>query len=196
MTAIINGDSPSITFSDSTTQATSAVVSGKVPYSILPAGSVLQVVSATKTDAGTSTATSFTDITGLTLSITPKSSSSKILLLASVVGSIENTNARGIAFKFAGGNTASYIANTAGSRVSAAVGMKMESTNFNFYFVPFPFNMLYLDSPATTSAITYSVQARATGGSATIYFNQAGQDGDNSTHIRTASTITAMEIAG
>jgi hypothetical protein len=196
LSAIINGSSPSVTFSDGTTQATSAIVSGYVPYANLPAGSVLQVVSSTKTDAGTSTATSYTDITGLTLSITPKSSSSKILLFASVVASVENTNARGIALKFAGGNTASYIGATAGSRVSAAVGMKMESTNFNYYFVPFPFNMLYLDSPATTSAITYSVQAKATNGSATIYFNQAGQDSDNASHIRTASTITAMEIAG
>jgi len=185
MSTIINGTSSAITFPDGTIQNTAAV-----------SGVVLQVVSATKTDAGTSTATSYTDITGLTLSITPKSSSSKILLIASVVGSVENTNARGIAFKFAGGNTANYIGATAGSRTSAAVGMKMESTNFNYYFVPFPFNMLYLDSPATTSAITYSVQAKATGGAATIYFNQAGQDSDNSTHIRTASTITAMEIAG
>lgn len=160
-------------------------------------GSVLQVISATKTDANSmSNNGTFADVSGLTLNITPTSSNSKIMLTASVVASVANTNADGIALRFTGGNSTSYIADTAGSRISGAVGMKTESTNFHYYFVPFPFPMQYLDSPATTSQITYKVQAAYTGGSGNLFFNQAGQDGDNSTHVRTASTLTAMEIAG
>ena len=70
MTTIINGSSPSITFSDATTQTTSAVVSGKVPYSIMPTGSVLQVVNVTYATE-TSTTTSTQIATGLTATITP-----------------------------------------------------------------------------------------------------------------------------
>jgi len=163
----------------------------------LPAGSVLQVVSATETAASSfSNSGTFADVNGLTLNITPAFTSSKIMLIASVCASVQNTNADGIALRFTGGNSTSYIADTAGSRISSAVGMKTESTNFHFYFVSFPFPMQYLDSPATTSQITYKVQARYTGGSGTLYFNQAGQDADNDTMVRTASTLTAMEIAG
>lgn len=160
-------------------------------------GKVLQVVNATETAASSfSNSGTFADVNGLTLNITPSSTSSKIMLIASVVASVQNTNADGIALRFTGGNSTSYIADTAGSRISSAVGMKTESTNFHFYFVPFPFPMQYLDSPSTTSQITYKVQAAYTGGSGTLYFNQSGQDADNDTIVRTASTLTAMEIAG
>jgi hypothetical protein len=159
------------------------------------AGTVLQVVSATETAASSfSNSGTFADVNGLTLNITPASTSSKIMLIASVAASVQNTNADGLVLQFTGGNSTNYIGDTAGSRISGAVGMKTESTNFHFYFVPFPFPMQYLDSPATTSQITYKVQAKYTGGTGTLYFNHAGQDGDNNTHVRTASTLTAMEI--
>jgi hypothetical protein len=164
----------------------------------LPAGvggKVLQVVSATKTDTFSTTSTSYTNVTGLTISITPTSATSKILLLATVCGSVSNVNAAGIGFRFNGGNATSYIADSAGSRIQTAVGMKNESTNFSYYFVPFPFNMNYLDNPATTSAITYAVQIRLYGQSATLFVNRSGEDSDNVFHPRTASTITVMEIA-
>jgi len=157
----------------------------------------LQVVSATETAASSfANSGTFADVNGLTLNITPASTSSKIMLIASVCASVENTNADGIALRFTGGNSTAYIADTAGSRISSAVGMKTESTNFHFYFVSFAFPMQYLDSPATTSQITYKVQARYTGGSGNLFFNQAGQDADNDTMVRTASTLTATEIAG
>lgn len=160
-------------------------------------GKVLQVVSATETAASSfSNSGTFADVNGLTLNITPASTSSKIMLIASVVGSIQNTNADGLILRFTGGNSTDYIGDTAGSRNRAAIGMKTESTNFHFYFVPFPFPMQYLDSPATTSQITYKVQAAYTGGTGTLYFNRSGEDGDNNAHVRTASTLTAMEIAG
>ena len=54
-----------------------------IPKAALPTGSVLQVVQApVKTDGFTTTSTSYVDITGMSVSITPISSSSKILILA------------------------------------------------------------------------------------------------------------------
>jgi len=162
----------------------------------IASGTILQAVSVTSTAASSaSSSATFADVSGLSLNITPSTTGSKIMLIASVVASVQNTNADGLVLRFTGGNSTNYIADTAGSRTSGAVGMKSESTNFHFYFVPFPFPMQYLDSPATTSQITYKVQAAYTGGSGTLYFNQAGQDGDNNTHVRTASTLTAMEIS-
>jgi hypothetical protein len=162
----------------------------------IASGTVLQAVSVTSTAASSaSSSATFADVSGLSLNITPSTTGSKILLLASVCASVANTNADGIALRFTGGNSTSYIADTAGDRISGAVGMKTESTNFHYYFVPFPFPMQYLDSPATTSQITYKVQARYTGGSGNLFFNQSGQDADNDTMVRTASTLTAMEIS-
>ena len=57
-----------------------------------PAGSVLQVVSTAKSDQFTTSSTSFTDVTGMSATITPTSSSSKILVIFSV-GLVGNSNA-------------------------------------------------------------------------------------------------------
>ena len=174
MTTIINGDSPSVTFSDGTTQATSAIVSGKVPYTNLPTGSVLQVVSATKSDIFTTSSTSFVDVTGLTVSITPKFATSKILVIMSV------TNAASVANVVS--QFTQLLRNSTGLatfRVGAPAADQAGSLNFN-----------YLDSPATTSATTYKVQIRGDG--ATVGVNTL----QNSTSVNAgSSTITVMEIA-
>ena len=64
--------------------ADAVVTDGVIVSSALPTGSILQVVSTTKTDTFTSTSTSMVDITGLSATITPSSTSSKILVMASV----------------------------------------------------------------------------------------------------------------
>jgi uncharacterized membrane protein len=85
------------------------------------AGKVLQVVSATETAASSfSNSGTFADVSGLTLNITPASTSSKIMLIASVAASVQNTNADGLVLQFTGGNSTNYIGDTAGSRISGA----------------------------------------------------------------------------
>ena len=157
MSAIINGDSPSITFSDATTQATSAVVSGKVPYSILPAGSVLQVVNASYSTNVTTSSTSIAT-TGLNASITPKFSTSKILVIANMNGVGENSGTNGVHFEiYRGGSSITYWDDIAGAGAASA--------NYSTAFS-------YLDSPATTSTTTYAVYwKRVGGGNAVIYIN-------------------------
>ena len=177
MSAIINGDSPSVTFSDGTTQATSAIVSGKVPYTNLPTGSVLQVVNARFSTPTNTTSTSFVD-TGLTATITPKFSTSKVLIIV---------NHQGIR-KPSGNNTSvGQRINKNGSALANMDSIAGYTGNTGDSGIGTTFQQ-YLDSPATTSAITYSTQFNSqNGGQVNLNdYNLAG----------TSSSITLMEIAG
>jgi hypothetical protein len=58
-----------------------------------------------------------------------------------------------------------------------------------------PLTMNFLDSPATTSAVTYKIQVSGNAAS-TVAINRAVSDGDANTTQRGISTITLMEVAG
>lgn len=151
-------------------------------------GSVLQVVSATKTDTfSSSTANVFTDISGLNVSITPTSTSSKIMVFVSVQGVNGGTNAY---FRLVRNSTAVGVGDTSGSRSSVSSSNvfpdnanSMKGSSFQF-----------LDSPSTTSATTYKVQFITDGN--TTYINRTPNDVDALYTGRSQSTITLMEIAG
>lgn len=150
--------------------------------------SVLQVVSTTKTDTFSTTATSFTDITGLSVTITPKFSSSKILILVDAKF--------GISGDFAGhmrllrDSTAIYVSDAAGSRTPSTAG----NVAVSYAALMFQSSPIYLDSPNTTSATTYKVQAFTNSG--TVYLNRTGLDRDTAAYDnRSVSSITVMEIA-
>lgn len=140
----------------------------------------LQCVSTTKTDVFTTTSSSLTDITGLSVTITPRSATSKILVLANVV--VGATVDRNVTLQLVRGST----------NIDISTG---GSTNQTFYgytinqFTALGIPVLFLDSPATASAVTYKLQI-ATSGS-TLYVNRRG-DGDT----RSTSTITVIELAG
>jgi hypothetical protein len=156
---------------------------------------VLQVVSTVKTDTFTSTSTSYTDITGLSATITPSATSSKILIMAQVTGSISNANSDAYFVRLAGGNSGNFVGDAASLRTRAA--------SASLYAAPaaawLPYYTLqnqiitYLDSPSTTSATTYKVQIVVPGG--TAYINRTGFDADNAYNGRAASSITVMEIS-
>jgi hypothetical protein len=153
----------------------------------VPAGSILQVVSATKTDTFSTTSGSDVSITGLTATITPASTSSKILVSVSVPFSTSTNQINSITLTR--GGTPIGGGTVAGSRTSAFRSAYTTSTNTG--------GMLsgeFLDSPSSTSATTYQVQAKTSAG--TLSFNISGGDSDLADHPRTASTITLMEVAG
>ena len=151
-------------------------------------GAILQVVSATKTDTFSTTSSSFVDVTDLTVTLTPSTSSSKILVFATVnVGSDNGTNRAAI--RLVRGSTAIAVGAAAGSRIlaSAAASSANDDDVENLA-------VSILDSPATTSATTYKVQMLGTG-TGTVYVNRSTTDTDSSVFYRTASTITVIEVA-
>jgi hypothetical protein len=147
---------------------------------------VLQVVSTTKTDKFTTSSTSYTDVTGLSVSITPNYSTSKIFVLFSGNGS-GTTGAAAVHLQMVRGSTAINVGDAAGSRTQATTGGISADSEF------FSMASVFLDSPATTSATTYKIQVRTNGTG--IAINGAVSDADISQRARTTSTITVMEIS-
>tara|TARA_Y100000768_G_scaffold152663_2_gene114097 strand:+ start:16097 stop:16666 length:570 start_codon:yes stop_codon:yes gene_type:complete len=113
-------------------------------------GKILQVVQAVKNDTATFTTTSFTDITGLSASITPTSSSNKILVEASVFGSTSNNV---ISLNLVRGSTniaqPSATSNNNATTHSYVAYDSMHSINFSF-----------LDTPPDTNSQTYKIQVK------------------------------------
>jgi hypothetical protein len=166
MTMIIDGTN-GLTFNNATTQAS--------------AGSVLQVVNATYSTEVTSATTTYAD-TGLTATITPKFSTSKILVLVGQNGIYrDNSGATYLGARLVRGSTT--ILNFEG--IAAYISVPASgSTGVG------GISCTYLDSPATTSATTYKTQF-ASGGNVGTMRLQTPAGGQIST-----STITLMEIAG
>jgi hypothetical protein len=153
-------------------------------------GKILQVVQTVKTDTFSDTQspqfTDWVDVTGLSVSITPASTSNKILVLAQV--SVVAAAAQPFAARLLRGSTAIHIADTSGSRTPATVSARQESGQ-SLAALPITF----LDSPSTTSATTYKIQVAA---ESTVYVNRTGSDSDASSYYRASSSIIAMEVAG
>ena len=148
-------------------------------------GGVLQVVSTTKTDTFTTTSTTLADVTGLTATITPRSTSSKILVLLDLrTGSQGGTN--GLKYVLRRGASSIYISTS---------GIGVIGTGFSATYdvsTMLSDSAVYLDSPSTTSSVTYGVQ---------IATNTSGQiaavnRSKNGTASSGASSITLMEVAG
>ena len=166
---------------------TSAGAGAPPAFEALPAGGgkVLQCLSTTLTSSATNNNATFTTISGLTVAITPAATSSKILVMWHVN---INGNNGGSGIQIVRGSTAICIGDAAGSR-------KRTTANTYTTLAPSQPNRAgqHLDSPSSTSAITYAVQWRSDG-SQTDYLNRGEDDGDSTDYNRTASNITVMEI--
>jgi len=150
---------------------------------------VIQVKSTTKTDTFTTTSSSMTDVTGLSVTITPTSASNLILVNLSL-SACGPTGSAALQGQLVRGSTAIALGDTAGSRTQ---------TTINNLENPAPsalsLNVMFLDSPATTSATTYKLQIRSNSSPATVFVNRSSTDTDNNQFARSISTITAMEVA-
>jgi len=161
-------------------------------------GGILQVVSTTKTDTySSSIATASFDstvVTGLSASITPRSTSSKILVRVELYGTQSTSNYAIIQHRLERDGTAIGVGDAAGSRpqLSAKTSVVVNDSNST---IPAP--AVYLDSPSTTSTVTYNVRLyNHNSATATYYVNRSVTDSDNRLGGRPVSTITLMEIAG
>jgi hypothetical protein len=151
-----------------------------------PYGTVLQVVSASKTDTFTTSSSTYGDIDGLSVSITPSSASSKIMVFANAfVGSTVNA---GFQLKLVRGVTDIFIGDAAGSRTRGS------KSAYTTDILETDLSLQFLDSPATVSAVTYKLQGRASTNNP-VFLNRNSIDSDSSGFARGASSITLMEIA-
>jgi len=151
-------------------------------------GKVGQVVQTVKTDVFSTTSTSFVDVTGLTRAITPTATSSKILVdVRLAVSSTDNS----ISSKLFRGSTQIALGDAASNR-SRSFGASAYSGGIGDT-QQMPYNTMFLDSPNTTSAVTYKIQGAAVGGG-TLYYGRGSSDSDNAQHARTIQVITCMEI--
>ncbi len=159
-------------------------------------GGVLQVVPVTKTDAfsaSVATATS-TAITGLSATITPSSTSSKVLVTCSVmVDTLTSGEGIGLILQRGGAALTAATGDAVGSRTRITAVASRAAASTHGQTIPITF----LDSPATTSATTYSVNIfNSLGSTNTILCNRGATDTNTNLFMRGISTITLTEVAG
>ena len=150
------------------------ITSGTLPGARLPTGSVLQVVQGSITATATTISTSYVT-SGLSLSITPSSASNKVLVFFSGPTYCANIT---------GNYGAIAIFNGSNNLISGFAGSPGQSGGYCNS------SLVYLDSPATTSAVTYAIYIKSEGASST-----AGIGWTTVVNTGARATITAMEIS-
>ena len=157
-----------------------------VPASGMPTGSVIQTVYATTTATTTNSTSTLADVTGLTATITPTSATSKILVVVATQYELYRAAIEVTGYFVVLRNSTTIFSQSANS-LGLETGL---STGSRIYMDAF-FAPSVVDSPATTSALTYKVQfaTTSTGSSGRITVNNQG----NNTQT---SSIVLMEIKG
>jgi hypothetical protein len=174
-----------------------------VPRDGIPSGAsgggIIQVVFVEKSDAESLTSNSTPQlIPGLSATITPTRSDSKILVQVVFHASIGGNYAAHYCVLRRGG-TNICIGDTAGSRTRGSLALQTatfwdDNSGANYSMGQASLN--FLDSPATTSATTYGLYHADADGTNVLNVNRARTDSDSSGYIRVSSTITLMEVSG
>jgi len=174
----------------------SMLASNAITSANLPSGTVLQVkqtIISNTVSLAFSYTNSFSDITGMSVNITPTSTTSKILV--NFVANVSNSTTATNHIRLLRDTTVLAIGDSDGNRFGSTAIDRPDGTPYAYHIGNI--SQFYLDSPATTSAITYKLQATlGLDYSGNFYLNRSKTDSDNSYSGRTASTITVMEIAG
>ena len=166
-----------------------------VPRDGLPSGSaggIIQVKSVTKTDAYQKpSGTSFVDVPGLSVSITPTRSDSKVLVMYDLSWSASDGH---ISCRLMRDSTAIKVGDASSNRTQAT-GQWHHSGSDQYDTAQVAGT--HMDSPATASAVTYKMQVGTPYSSSyDCRVNYQGDDTNLSWVARTASSITVMEISG
>lgn len=147
-------------------------------------GKILQVVQATKTDTASVTGSSFSSV--FTASITPSSASSRVMVMAFL--SIGGATSNYANLRLVKSGSVLLQGDAAGSRTrvtsmgNPGVAGAMNAITIN-----------YVDSPSSTSALTYEIEL-ASHSTGAVYLNRSGTDTDGATISRAASTLILMEV--
>lgn len=163
-------------------------------WAAVAGGKILQVVSTTKTDTFTAATDNdgtpnaqWASVTGLTADITPTATSSKILVLVQLSAGYL------MSYRITRGGTPIGVGDSAGSRQQATGGGGQDST----YYLDSVAGM-HLDSPASTSTLTYGVDVAnlsTVANTVTLYVNRVQNDFDDASKARAVSSITLFEVS-
>lgn len=159
--------------------ANGAVTAAKLATAV-SSGLATNVKSTFKDDIFSTTSTSFTDITGMSVSITPTANTSKVLVIAHVYVAAGSNNTHSV--NLLRGST--NIAQPATGTTTATMNAQFDAAERDKIV-----SIAYLDSPATTSATTYKLQSKSSNGG-TVYVNRRG----DSANVTSVSNITAIEV--
>jgi hypothetical protein len=158
-------------------------------------GKVLQVVSVNDTtqyvfNSGSTPNTTYYSVTNLVVSITPSSTSNKILVLSNITAG-QTSNAYNAFFRVTRNGTAVGVGNASGYYGTSTTGFRASDAGAIGTAA-----IMYLDSPATTSSVTYQIQICNSGGSSyPSYVNRPQSTGGGGWEFSGASSIIVMEIA-
>ena len=200
----VNSDSDSLTFHDTGITLNKPLTKSDGSVLVDPssgAGKILQVQQAVISNtASSSTGNTWASLSDFNITITPTASSSKFLLqLHAVVGMAYWQ----LSFRFKRGSTAVGIGDTDSTRQRSSVTYNSYDhgatvpTGGGLRYGIRPMSMMYLDSPGTTSAITYGVDWKGYSTSYTIYLNRSYGNYDSTSYDdRPISTFTVTEVAG
>ena len=138
---------------------------GEINGVVLPTtsfGKILQIVRATDSTNRATTSTSYVDVTGMSVTITPQKSTSAILLIAT--GQVYVTSTTAVQTF---GN--SQITDSSNSQISGAQDMTMGSESQEDSYSPI--TLIGYATPATTSPVTYKTRFKANSGVTVTYYN-------------------------
>ena len=159
-------------------------------------GKVLQVISDTKASTGSSTALAsggnFTDL--MSANITLATTSSKVMITCMVNTGASNASDATCLLRCLRDSTQIAGGTASGNRISTTTGRGSENQGANSNLMQ---SVVWMDTPNTTSQVTYKIQFAARGGgSGTAYIGQTGGDGNNNETQRTPCHLRLEEIAG
>lgn len=148
-------------------------------------GKILQVVQTVITAPTSTTSTSFVNLSGFTASITPSSASNKVLVIATINGGGSSNAFYRLARN---GTDTIFLGDAAGSTVQSSATDAYVNTNSFMHCA----SIVYLDSPSSTSSVTYTITAKCFTG--TLYLNGSYSGANQVYATRSPSSITLMEV--
>ncbi len=157
-------------------------------------GHIIQVQQTDLLSVWSATSATPVDVTGLSVSITPKSASSKILIYVSMNIGVGDDNYV-YTLLMRNGVAVGSGTGASGNRVNCFLSITQTALGTPNTWRIHNVNRSFLDSPATTSTLTYKIQMASPYLTAAMYLNRQSNDGDNSLVQRPGSCISAMEIA-
>jgi hypothetical protein len=166
--------------------------SRSIPTGTMPAGTILQISSTTKVDTFSMTGVTFTDVTGLSASITPLFSSSKLMI--SIMGSGAASGIAGMRVTDGSGTIISPYGTAYQSNYYSAHSHIAYNAADGNQFTGFCCQFIETSAVGTTSSVTRKTQVRGESSGTVVAINR-GTSPTNSQYDSPVTTITIMEIA-